>query len=239
MPVHLPRKLKINSSRYYLENFARAAAESLPIGAIMLDAGAGDCIYKPLFSHVTYEAADICKLDKAYGEINYVCDLSEIPVEDNRYDLVFCSQTLEHLPDPQKVLKELFRVLKPGGKLWLSAPLFYEEHEIPYDYFRYTQYGLRRLCEETGFAINTMQWLEGYYGTLSYQLNMAARVLSSNPTNHGSGLIGFLSACSILLLKPFFAILSIYFAHLDLKYKFTSAGQCKNYTLTATKITEA
>jgi len=228
-------ELKINSSRYYLDRFAKSAAASLAPGSIMLDAGAGDCLYKPYFAHVNYEAADFCKIDKEYGAINYVCDLSNIPVDENRYDLIFCSQTLEHIPYPQKVLSEFFRILKPGGKLWLSAPLFYEEHETPYDFYRYTQYGFKYLLEDAGFTIEQIQWLEGYYGTMSYQLNLAAHVLSSHNTDYGGGIIGVLSAGMALFLRPLFTILSIYYAHLDLRHKFTSAGLCKNYTIIANK----
>ena len=75
--------------------------------------------------------------------MDHVCDLSQIPVESGKYDLVLMTQVLEHLPEPAKVLRELYRVLKPGGTLWLSTPFYYEEHEVPYDFYRYSQYGLR------------------------------------------------------------------------------------------------
>ena len=79
---------------------------------------------------------------KTYTEQDYVCDLAAIPVDDARFDHVRLTQVLEHLPEPATVLAELRRVLKPGGTLWLTAPLFYAEHERPYDFFRYTPFGL-------------------------------------------------------------------------------------------------
>lgn len=229
------RKLRINSSRYYLEQFARSAADSLSPGAMILDAGAGDCPYKYLFTQMNYESADFCEIEKQYGEITYVCDLREIPVNDCRYDLVFCSQTLEHLPEPQGVLQEFYRILKPDGKLWLTAPLFYEEHEIPHDYYRYTQFGLRYLLDKAGFSIDSIQWLEGFYGTFSYQLNTAAQALSVSPSHYGGGLTGLLSSIITLFLKPLLTLLSFHFTYLDIRHKFTNAGQCKNYAIVASK----
>ena len=102
--------------------------------------------YRSLFDHVTYESIDFCKVDKEYAAPTYIGDATAIPVSDGRYDfLVLMTQVLEHLPDPVKVLCEVNRVMKPASTLWLSCPLFYQEHEQPYDFFRYTQFGLRHL----------------------------------------------------------------------------------------------
>jgi SAM-dependent methyltransferase len=235
MDKNLYSKIFINSSRYYLDQFAREAGESIPNGALVLDAGAGNCPYKNLFSHTKYESADFCQVVKEYGEITYVCDLNKIPVEDNRYDLIYCSQTLEHIPEPGEVLEEFFRILKPGGSLWLSAPLFYEEHEKPYDFYRYTQFGLRHLLETSGFQVTKIEWLEGYYGTIAYQLENAAKYLPLHPAQYGGGLIGFALIPFVLLLKAFFALLALFFSKLDVRTKYTLSGHCKNYTIVANK----
>jgi SAM-dependent methyltransferase len=218
-----------------LETFAEEAAASLSEGATVLDAGAGHGPYKHHFSKVEYESADFCGIDKEYGEITYICDLVDIPVEDSRYDLIFLSQVLEHIPEPKLVLKELYRILKSGGKLWLSAPLFYEEHEIPYDFYRYTQYGFAHLLESTGFTIERIEWLEGYFGTLSHQLRVAARALPNRPDHYGGGVLGAVWAAIAVVLKPFFFTLSLLFSRLDLRNKYVSSGQCKNYIVVCVK----
>ncbi len=227
--------IKLNSSRVYLEEFIREAAKSLPSTAVVLDAGAGSCPYKSLFAHAQYESADFCQANMQYAEINYICDLTNIPVEESRYDLVLCSQVIEHTPEPEAVLRELYRVLKPNGQLLLSAPLFYQEHGQPYDFYRYTQFGHRYLLEKVGFTVKTLEWLEGYYGTLAYQLETATFALSSNPKLYGGRLLGWMSAVIVILIKPLFKFLSKMFAVLDLRYKNITSGYCKNYVIIAHK----
>jgi SAM-dependent methyltransferase len=168
-----------NPSRHRLRQFVRkAAGQGDGKGFMVLDAGAGRAPYRPLFDHVTYETADFgAAYETAPAGLDYVCDLTEIPVEDGRYDLVLCTQVLEHVPEPLAVLREFHRVLKPGGQAWLSAPLFFMEHQQPYDYHRFTQFAWRRMAEETGFTVQEIGWLEGYYGTVAYQAQIAARSL--------------------------------------------------------------
>ena len=58
-------------------------------------------------------------------------------------------------------------ILKPEGQAWLLAPLFYEEHEKPFDFHRYTQFAWRRVADQAGLELKEIDWLEGYFGTLS------------------------------------------------------------------------
>lgn len=204
---------RINPSRTFLESWLAGAATGQSADFRVLDAGAGSAPYRHLFSQVIYETADFAQVDKEYGDLDYICDLNDIPVADNQYDLVLCTQVLEHVPHPVSVLQELARVTRPGGQIWLSAPLFYEEHEAPYDYHRYTQFAWHQMAEEAGLDVVEVAWLEGYYTTLAYQLSMAARVL---PT-------------WMMPIRVLFALLSGAFARLDLRTKRDEIGMCKNY----------
>lgn len=228
-----------NSTRHYLKLHLQEIAARVPAGSTVLDAGAGHCPYRDLFHHTQYETADFCQVDKKYGQIDYVCDLSQIPVETASRDVVICTQVLEHLAEPDSVLRELARILKPEGTLILSAPLYYEEHEQPYDFFRYTQFGLRHLLQKAGLEATEMFWLEGYCGSLAHQTKRAGHYLPKSPRNYGGGALGIFAAASSAILRPVFAILSRWFAFLDRQHRFTGRGHCMNYFLTARKIAAA
>jgi SAM-dependent methyltransferase len=221
---------RVSSSRRHLERFAQAAADSVPAGALVLDAGAGDAPYAPLFSDKRYETADFTQGDRPYVQPTYVCDLASIPVEDCRFDLVFCSQVLEHVPRPSEVIAELTRVLKPGGRLWLSAPLFYDEHEQPYDFHRYTQFGLKHHLEGAGLEVEHLAWLEGYLGTLGYQLRMAASALPRDAASWGGSRIWPKAARAA---SPLLRWLGARLDHFDEQHPATSSGMPKNYIVVA------
>ena len=231
----LIKKININPSRFHLSNFLLKAAKSIPHGAQVLDAGAGDCKYQPLFSHTMYDATDFLKVDKEYGDMTFICDLTSIPVKMKVYDLVVSTQVLEHTPDPAKILGEFWRILKDECELWITAPLFFEEHEIPFDYYRYTQYGLTYLLRNAGFEIIEITWLEGYFSTIAYQFKTAFKSLPLHPKYFGGNLVGIFIIPLILLLKPILLIYAILLAHLDINNKFTAKGYCKNYAIIAKK----
>ena len=74
-----------------------------------------------------------------------------MPIEDAAFDAVLCTQVLEHLEWPRESVKEMYRVLKPGGTLYMTVPMASPEHQVPYDFFRYTSYGLESICKNAGF----------------------------------------------------------------------------------------
>jgi SAM-dependent methyltransferase len=231
--MNLMEFLNFNPSRYYLYEFIQEAAIAAQPGNRVLDAGAGDSPYRDLFRHTQYDAAD---LGVAYetSELTYICDLAFMPVQSNTYDLILCTQVLEHVKEPSLTLRELGRLLKPGGKLWLSAPLFYAEHQIPHDYYRYTQYGLVYLLESAGFEVNELRRLEGYWGTLAYQCRKSSQELPLEL--YPTGWERYPLIPLMLMFKFGFAGLSVLFAHLDVRYKLETVGYCKNYILIATKL---
>ena len=224
-----------NSSRAYLEAFVREASARLPSGSLVLDAGAGDCRYGQLFTEHRYESADLCTVDKPYGELTYACDLVAIPVDDGRFDAVVCTQVLEHVAEPAAVLRELCRVLAPGGLLFLTVPLFYAEHEVPYDFQRFTRYGLERLLPLAGFDIERIDWLEGYLGTLSYQAKSAAAALPRwSDAKRQRALVPLIPASAALRLG--LDVIADVLGRADMVVKVTDRGYCKNYAVVARKV---
>ncbi len=208
-----------NPSRHWLEKEIMEYAASIPAGSMILDAGAGSCIYKANFAHCKYESADFAQMSLKYDGLTYVCDLMNIPVEDCRYDCILFSQVMEHLPEPELVLRELRRVLKPGGRIFCGAPLMYPEHGAPHDYYRYTQYGLRHLFSKAGFVIEDIHRMEGFYQTSAWFLDYISRNLL---TRHR-------------IAKKIFAYYAGVFRKLEMKNKITDAGDPINYIVMATR----
>jgi SAM-dependent methyltransferase len=221
----------VNSSRIHLQKrVARFAAETEP-GMLVLDAGAGKGPYRRSFDHARYEAADMVQLPETERPLEYVCDLTAIPVEDGRFDRILFNQVLEHVLEPLRVLGELYRVLKPGGLLFCSVPLFYEEHQKPYDYFRYTRFALRKLFEDAGFRIERLDWLEGYFGTISYQFDQMVRHLPDQ--TDATGWRGLLVGVLVKLTRTYARVARGGFARADVRWKVTNTGHPKNYVVIA------
>ena len=85
-----------------------------------------------------------------------------IPAPDKSFDCVLSTSVLEHLEEPAAALREMFRILKPGGHAIYTAPLFWHLHEEPRDFFRYTSHGLRHLFESAGLSIIELEPLSGF-----------------------------------------------------------------------------
>jgi len=224
-----------NSSRTWLFRENQAFAESLAPGSRVLDAGAGKQPYRKLFKHCRYESADFEKVDKPYAKSTYVCDLAAIPVAKNRYDAVIFNQVMEHLPEPLSVLKEFRRVLKPGGRMICTAPLFYAEHEQPYDFYRYTQFAWRHLMAKAGLEIVSIEWMEGYFGTVAYQLMTASKFLPTRPSAIAPGWLGYVAVPVVLVAKLLFSLLARLFYILDEQHRVTHTGFPKNYVVVVRK----
>jgi len=224
------------SGRKHLEVWIREAARTLPAGSRVLDAGSGPAPFRELFERVQYETADHLKNSYKYFPPTYTCDLRNIPVENGRFDRVICTQVLEHVPDPVAVLAELSRVLKPEGDIWLSAPLFFEEHEGPRDFFRYTQWGFKRVAEEAGLVVQEIAWLEGNYATVAHQLAMASGSLIPSHVTRMARWYEFIPLhILIYVVRIQFGLLARLFTKLDAGLPDTAHGMCINYRLVMKK----
>jgi len=77
--------------------------------------------------------------------INAVANATNLPFINEGVDLVLCENVLEHLPEPALALNQFWRVLRKGGRLLLVTPFLFPLHDVPYDFFRYTEYALQHL----------------------------------------------------------------------------------------------
>jgi SAM-dependent methyltransferase len=162
-----------------VSRFVELVAASVPAGGRVLDAGAGEGPYRERFTHVCYVALDDRRGDRRwdYRGLDVVGDLLRMPLRDASIDFVLCTETLEHLADPQAFLRETARVLTPGGRLFLTAPFHFKEHQAPHDYFRYTRYGLAHLLEGAGLVADSIEPEGGYFAFLGDKIQPAHRML--------------------------------------------------------------
>ncbi|MBI4191176.1 MAG: class I SAM-dependent methyltransferase [Betaproteobacteria bacterium] len=134
-----------------------------------LDLGCGARPYEPMFDVERYIGLDV--LVSGHPPVSKRHDLlfdgDRLPIQSGTVDGVLCTQVLEHTARPENLLGEIWRVLKPGGSLVMTAPFLWEEHEKPYDYFRFTEHGLRHLLDRSGFGIRAMHKTSGSVETLA------------------------------------------------------------------------
>ncbi len=128
------------------------------LGGIMLDFGCGRKPYKNLFNVVEYVGVDIEVSGHSHvnSEVDVFYDGRRIPFKDNHFDSLLCSEVFEHLFNIDEILSELNRVLKPNAKGLITVPFCWPEHEQPYDFARYTSFGMKKLLGDHGFKIVSM-----------------------------------------------------------------------------------
>ncbi|MEC3877991.1 class I SAM-dependent methyltransferase [Parapedobacter sp. 10938] len=133
----------------------------------LLDFGCGSKPYKALFAVSEYVGADIevSGHDHRSEEIDVYYDGNTLPFADESFDSIFSSEVFEHVFNLPQILDELHRVLKPGGKMLITVPFVWDEHEIPYDFARYTSFGLKHILQEKGFVVVQEKKTTNYVST--------------------------------------------------------------------------
>jgi SAM-dependent methyltransferase len=123
---------------YNRDQWVAKQAKDIAAGSRILDAGAGAGRYRSLFHHCEYRAQDFGQepgtLGK-YTKLDYQSDITNIPVPDGSFDVILCTEVLEHVPEPIKAIGEFSRILKTGGRLLLTAPLGSFLHQEPFHYY--------------------------------------------------------------------------------------------------------
>jgi SAM-dependent methyltransferase len=139
----------------------------------LLDVGCGTKPYKSIFNVTEYVGIDIDNAGTRQTNIaDKFYDGTTFPVDDSEFNVVLCNQVLEHVFNPIEFMQEIYRVLMPNGKLIITVPFVWDEHEQPFDYARYTSFGLKALLEENGFKIVTHEKI-GDDASILFQLTNA------------------------------------------------------------------
>jgi len=139
----------------------------------LLDFGCGSKPYKKLFDVKEYIGMDIevSGHPVKHAEIDVYYDGKTIPFLDNHFDSIFSSEVFEHLFNLEEILAELYRVIKPGGHMLITLPFVWDEHEIPFDFARYTSFGIEHLLKKSGFEIIAMEKTTNYVETVFQMWN--------------------------------------------------------------------
>jgi SAM-dependent methyltransferase len=143
----------------------------------LLDLGCGNKPYKSLYESktVTQTGCDVIQSDK--NRVDVICPVTNLKFQGEQFDTVLCTQVLEHVFEHDKMMSEIYRVLKPGGHIILTVPFVWELHEEPYDFFRYTKHALKELFERTGLRIDYIKPNGGKWAAI-YQLRNNMMYLS-------------------------------------------------------------
>ena len=182
MTNFVKRILQFNKDRFYAERFAirkfiEFASSQVEPSDVILDAGSGDKQpYKGFFSHAKYESTDIEQSPD--NDHTFLCSLDSIPRPDNTYNAIVCTQVLEHVEFPHRVINEFYRILEGGGKLFLSAPQGARAHGQPYHFFNFTEYGLASMFRHAGFDIEFIRPNGGYFWNLAKRIRTLPGYLS-------------------------------------------------------------
>ncbi len=158
-PFYIIRRRLVQS----LERWAAGFSGSL------LDFGCGSKPYRALFNVDEYIGLDIhTEVSESNPDLkaDIFYDGKVIPFDAGRFDGIFSTEVLEHVFNPDEILPEWNRVLRMGGTVLLTCPFFWPEHEQPYDYARYTSFGLTHLLKKHGFEVEAYDKTGSYFDVL-------------------------------------------------------------------------
>lgn len=191
--------------------------QELPRNTRLIDVGAGECKYKKFCQNLQYTAQDFCQYEGTgnslglqsadgvwdTGSIDIVSDITDIPVEDNQFDAVLCTEVLEHLPHPEDAIREMGRICKTDGVLLLTAPFCSLAHMTPYFYCTgFSLYWYQTVLEEAGFEIVEAEANGDYFTYMQQELLRLPYVIKRYTNKKGIG-TKFLVALLALGLKKY------------------------------------
>ncbi|MGV8813814.1 MAG: class I SAM-dependent methyltransferase [Gelidibacter sp.] len=174
-------KLNFNNlDIYYIRQaIISALSKTLPnLNGHLLDIGCGKMPYKNYIlanaDVSTYTGLDIetaIVYDKSIRP-DFTWDGITMPFEDASFECAFGTEVLEHCPDPEIVLKEVYRVLKPGGIFFFTVPFLWNLHEVPHDEYRYTPFSLERHLKNSGFEDIIIKATGGWHASMAQMLGL-------------------------------------------------------------------
>lgn len=175
----------------FRDEWIQEKLKSIAEGDTILDAGAGESRYKKYCSHLKYISQDFGeyvpneslgglhsnKWD--YSDLNIVCDIIDIPMDNETIDVIMCTEVIEHIKEPILAIKEFSRLLKPNGKLLLSAPFCCLTHMAPYFFYNgFSEYWYKEVLKECGFEVLECKKYGNWFEYLFQELNRIEHIIN-------------------------------------------------------------
>jgi ubiquinone/menaquinone biosynthesis C-methylase UbiE len=174
------------------------ALKALPAGNRILDAGAGEQQFRKFCNHLDYVAQDFAQYDGTgdsaalqmgkwdQSQLDIVSDITAIPQPDASFDAIMCIEVLEHLPDPLAALREFSRLLKPGGRLIITAPFCSLTHFAPFHFSTgFNRYFYEHHLPDCGFELIELVTNGNYFEYLAQEVrripSISARYAKDHP----------------------------------------------------------
>jgi ubiquinone/menaquinone biosynthesis C-methylase UbiE len=179
----------LNFNQKNRDKFILDFSRTIEKNKLVLDVGAGSSPYRNLFERQIYKTHDFQKLSpgqllhkQGYGQIDFVSDIVSIPVESSSFDVILCTEVLEHVPEPIAALKEMARILKKGGEIVITTPLGSHVHQEPYHYYGgFTPFFYKKFLEENGFEKIGIYPNQGFF---NFYFQETLRFLKISCKNH-------------------------------------------------------
>ncbi len=175
--------------------------KNLKPGQLILDVGAGLMPFKKFCSHLKYQSHDFAKYDGVgdgrslqvtdwkQNQLDIVADITEMPVKDGYFDAVLCTEVLEHVPDPVLALKEICRIVRPGGQIILTVPFISFSHFTPYFFATgFSEYFFKKHLTHFGFDKIEITFNGDFFSLLSQEIIRLPDVLqryAPQPVKYG------------------------------------------------------
>lgn len=217
------------------EKFVKDNLMIIPRGYKILDAGAGELRFKPDCDHLEYVAQDFGQYEGTGDEglqtgdwdnsrLDIISDITEIPVDDESFDAILCSEVFEHIPDAVAALNEFTRILRPGGILIITAPFASLTHFAPYHFCGYNKYWYQHHLPRLGFDIEVLKHNGSWFSFIAQELRRT-RFMGKT---YSSKILGLVTRIAVV---PIIVLLSM----LSNKDKGSHEALCFNYMVRAVK----
>lgn len=177
-------------------------------GATVADVGCGEQPLRALVERLGAVYTGIDVHQNRQGTVDVIADITAVPLPDAAFDVILCTEVLEHVPDTHTAVAELARLCRPGGMVLVTTPFAYPLHEEPSDFIRVTPYLVRESARRAGLEVvelgttgnelevlatvwcNLWSRLAGGGGPLRSVWNVLMRLPVNLAAAAGSGLLG-------------------------------------------------